>query len=78
MDIEKFILQELGSADGIHSKRYKECIRSSFDMFKDLDIDNLQIQLNEARKRYGDSIPTHQNTADCMVLYELLQEAKGL
>ena len=80
MDIEKLIERECkyrheNDESGIHDKAYEKAIRESFKKYGDLtDKSIITFQLNAARERFRVHISRHIDVADCMVLFELLNE----
>ena len=80
MDIEKLIERECKNRHandecGIHDRAYEKAIRESFEKYGDLtDKILISIQLNAARERFRVHISRHIDVADCMVLFELLNE----
>jgi hypothetical protein len=60
--------------DGGHDKAYEKALREAYDKFHDLPIDLIKTNLEYYREQFSITGSTHENTASCMVLYELTKK----
>jgi len=73
MDIEKLIKRD-AYKDNEHDKAYAKAIRSIYELIKNNSKDELLFYQKYARDAYARNSNTHENTARCMVVYELLKQ----
>ena len=58
---------------GLYGEHYKIALYDAYERFKDMSINELNEWQVFSREEYRKS-PTYQNTANCMIIYELLKE----
>ena len=73
MDINELIKKE-APANNEHDQAYAKALKASFESFQGLSQKDLKIQLQLARERYRKNMGRHQDTADCIVLTELIHD----
>lgn len=76
MNINELIIREANS-DSKHDEYYREALYRAFNRYKDMNADDLMIERRSASSRYKFDGSTHQNVADLVVTYALLQDKKG-
>lgn len=78
-DLQKLIKREApnaGKKGDTHDTSYATALETSWAKFNGLSRVELNKLLNESRERYRLLGATHANVADCLVLYELIEELK--
>ena len=73
MDIEKYI-EKHASKDSEHDRAYAAALKIAYEQNKNLSKEKLLISQNIARSLYARNGNSHQNTAMCCIIYELLKE----
>jgi hypothetical protein len=77
MDIRKLIKRD-AYRDTEHDKAYAKAIRSIYELIKNNSKDELIFYQKYARDAYARNGSTHNNTARCVVIYEILKEDHGI
>lgn len=77
MDIQKYIKQEAPNNDK-HDKAYAKALKIAYDINHKSSKQELIEYQKLARAMYARNGATHQNTARCMIVYELLKEDHGI
>jgi hypothetical protein len=78
-ELKDFIKKEApnaGQKGEDHDTAYANALEVSWAKFNGLSKVELNKLLSESRDRYRLLGPTHSNTADCIMLVELLEELK--
>jgi hypothetical protein len=75
MDIEKYIKKH-ASQDSEHDRAYAAALKIAYESNKNLSEKELLIRQPIVRALYAKHGNSHQNTAMCCVIYELLKEIK--
>lgn len=70
MDIDKYIKKEAPN-DSPHDNAYRKALLGAYDVYKDMDLVELEQWQKVARKQHDS---THNKTAACMILFELIGE----
>ena len=81
MNIEKFInklcpARNEDSDSGIHDRSYARALAGAHAVFSGCSLNRLEMHLELARESYRFDGNSHTNTARCVILYELINEAK--
>jgi hypothetical protein len=71
MTIDELISREAPS-DSEHDKAYAEQLKRAYARYQSMSKDRLKIEQRIARIEYGKNMATHQDTANCVVIYNLL------
>ena len=79
MNIDKLILRECpGDINNLHNSAYTRALRLAYNKFCNMSIEKLKICLNMVREGYRIQGSTHQATADCVVLFELINKKQSI
>jgi hypothetical protein len=76
MNIEKLIKRD-AYRDDEHDKAYAKALRSIYELIKNNSKDELLFYQKFARDAYAKGGNTHNNTARCVITYELLKQDHG-
>ena len=73
MDIDKLIQREAPNTDQ-HDIAYAKKLKAAYNTHKTFPIKKLLIHQKTAAAIFMERGATHQNTARCVIIYELLKE----
>lgn len=82
MDIEALVeklckYRHEDSNAGIHDRAYEQALRRAYHNYKDMSLGRLEMCQEIARDQFKTENSSHRSVANCMVIYDLIEEKKN-